>query len=44
MKPGVPASATLQSLGSFKADDLNLAELGKYNAEAVRIFDRVGWP
>jgi iron(III) transport system substrate-binding protein len=44
VKPGVPASATLQGLGTFKADDLNLAELGKYNAEAVRIFDRVGWP
>jgi iron(III) transport system substrate-binding protein len=44
VKPGIPASETLQSLGSFKADELNLAELGKHNAEAVRIFDRVGWP
>lgn len=44
VKPGIPASATLQSLGAFKADDLSLAELGKHNAEAVRIFDRVGWP
>ncbi len=44
VKPGIPASETLQSLGSFKADELNLAELGKHNAQAVRIFDRVGWP
>jgi iron(III) transport system substrate-binding protein len=44
VKPGIQRSAILQSLGSFKADQLNLAELGKHNAEAVRIFDRVGWP
>jgi len=43
VKPGVPPSAELQSLGAFKADDLNLAALGKHNAEAVKIFDRVGW-
>ena len=44
VKAGISPSATLQGLGSFKADTLNLAELGKHNAEAVRIFDRVGWP
>jgi iron(III) transport system substrate-binding protein len=44
VKPGISASDTLQGLGSFKMDELNLAELGKHNAEAVRIFDRVGWP
>ena len=44
VKAGIAPSATLQGLGSFKADTLNLAELGKHNAEAVRIFDRVGWP
>ena len=44
VKPGIPPSETLRGLGSFKADDLNLAELGRHNAEAVRIFDRVGWP
>jgi iron(III) transport system substrate-binding protein len=44
VKPGIPASQTLQGLGSFKADDLPLSELGRHNAEAVRIFDRVGWP
>ena len=44
VKPGIPASAVLQSLGAFKADDLPLSELGRHNGEAVRIFDRVGWP
>ncbi len=44
VKPGIPASQTLQGLGTFKADTLYLAELGTNNAEAVRIFDRVGWP
>ena len=43
VKPGVEASATVASFGEFKADDINLAILGELNAEAVRIFDRVGW-
>ncbi len=29
--------------GTFKADDLNMAALGEFNAEAVRIMDRAGW-
>jgi iron(III) transport system substrate-binding protein len=44
VKAGIAPSETLRGLGAFKADQLNLAELGKHNAEAVRIFDRVGWP
>jgi iron(III) transport system substrate-binding protein len=43
VKPGVAWSPVLKSLGEFKMDDLNLAELGRNNAEAVRIFDRAGW-
>jgi iron(III) transport system substrate-binding protein len=43
VKQGVPLSPELKALGEFKPDTLNLALLGKYNAEAVRIFDRVGW-
>lgn len=43
VKQGVALSDEVKALGAFKADDLNLAALGKYNAEAVRIFDRVGW-
>lgn len=40
---GIEASETLQAWGPFKADDLNLSELGRYNADALRLMDRVGW-
>jgi len=40
---GVPLNETLESWGTFKADTLNLAELGRHNAEAVRLMDRAGW-
>jgi iron(III) transport system substrate-binding protein len=43
VNPKVQSSTLLQSWGAFKADDLNLAELGKNNTKAVQIFDRVGW-
>ena len=43
VKPGVAVSATLMEWGAFKADDLNLDQLGQYNAEAVRLMDRAGW-
>jgi iron(III) transport system substrate-binding protein len=43
VRPGVEWSPVLKALGEFKADKLNLAALAKHNAEAVRIFDRVGW-
>lgn len=39
----VPSSA-LAALGSFEEDGLNASALGRHQAEAVRIFDRVGWP
>ncbi|MEO1658390.1 MAG: Fe(3+) ABC transporter substrate-binding protein [Pseudomonadota bacterium] len=41
--PGVAASSAVKTLGDFKADDLNVSALGKNQAEAVKIFDRVGW-
>ncbi len=41
--PGVPASETLERLGSFKADELNLTVLGVNNLEAVEIMDKAGW-
>jgi iron(III) transport system substrate-binding protein len=34
---------TLNTWGTFKADTLDLSLLGKYNAQAVKIFDRAGW-
>jgi len=43
VRAGVTLAPTVAQLGTFKADDINLAVLGKNNAEAVRIFDRVGW-
>jgi iron(III) transport system substrate-binding protein len=43
VKPGVPASETLRSLGEFKPDDLNLSRLGELNAKAVKLMDRAGW-
>jgi len=33
----------LASWGSYKADSINLDQLGKNNAEAVKIMDRAGW-
>ena len=38
-----PWSQTLKNWGEFKADDLNLEQLGKFNAQAVKIMDRAGW-
>lgn len=43
VKAGVSASSLLKSWGEFKADSINLSELGKNNAEAVKIMDTVGW-
>lgn len=36
-------SSAVQTLGTFKEDKLNVSALGKNQAEAVRIFDQVGW-
>lgn len=40
---GVPASPAAQALGAFVSDDLDAADLGRHQAEAVRVFDRAGW-
>jgi iron(III) transport system substrate-binding protein len=40
---GVEASDTLKAWGTFKPDGINLSELGRYNADALRLMDRVGW-
>lgn len=36
-------SDKLKSWGTFKADTLNLGELGKYNQTAVKLMDQAGW-
>lgn len=43
VRSSVAPTAVVQSWGTFKADPLNAAELGRHQAEAVRIFDSVGW-
>jgi iron(III) transport system substrate-binding protein len=36
-------SSTVQKLGKFKEDNLNVSALGENQAEAIKIFDRDGW-
>jgi iron(III) transport system substrate-binding protein len=43
IRDGIALAPVVASWGEFKADDLDLSLLGKHNAEAVRIADRVGW-
>ncbi len=38
-----PLAAPVEAFGSFKEDTLNVAELGRHNAAAVRVMDRAGW-
>lgn len=40
---GVATSTTLRAFGEFRADSVNMAKLGEYNAAAVRLMDRAGW-
>jgi iron(III) transport system substrate-binding protein len=43
VREDVEPSALLQTWGPFKADELNVSELGRLNAEAVKAMDRAGW-
>lgn len=43
VRPDVPVSDLLQSWGEFKADQLDVTELGARNAAAVMAMDRAGW-
>jgi iron(III) transport system substrate-binding protein len=43
VNPEATWSPLLRSWGEFKADSLNLSQLGAHNRAAVMIFDRVGW-
>jgi iron(III) transport system substrate-binding protein len=42
--PGTGLSPSVAALGLFKPDDLNLTALGEHQAEAVRIYDEIGYP
>lgn len=43
VNPAIAPSATLKAWGEFKADTLNVAQLGVLNPAAVRLMDRAGW-
>lgn len=43
VREGVEWSDTLKSWGDFKADTINLSQLGINNPTAVRTMDRAGW-
>ncbi|AUX70535.1 Fe(3+) ABC transporter substrate-binding protein [Porphyrobacter sp. HT-58-2] len=40
---GLKANSAVEQLGTFKADTLSVATIGKGQADAVKIFDRAGW-
>ncbi len=43
VNPRVEPSGAVKELGGFKADSLNLSDIEKYSAQALRIMDRAGW-
>src|SRR5690554_1937905 len=43
INPKASKPAILKTWGDFKADSVELYQLGKHNSEAVKIFDEVGW-
>ncbi len=43
VRKDVAATDLLKTWGDFKADTINLNQLGVNNAEAVKIMDRAGW-
>lgn len=43
VRKGIDHGTIVAKMGRFKMDELALDNLGRNNAEAVRIFDRVGW-
>lgn len=43
VRHGADQAPVIASWGTFKEDEINVAELGKNNAEAVMIMDRAGW-
>jgi iron(III) transport system substrate-binding protein len=43
VKPGISINETLRQWGNFVSDEVNIDQLGKLNADAVRLMDRAGW-
>ncbi|MGB0748295.1 MAG: Fe(3+) ABC transporter substrate-binding protein [Magnetospiraceae bacterium] len=44
VRADIPVSETLKAWGDFKADTLNLSQLGILNGDALMLMDRAGWP
>jgi iron(III) transport system substrate-binding protein len=44
VKPDAKWSPLVESWGRFKPDDVDLTKVAKLRAEAVRVFDRAGYP
>lgn len=43
VNPNVQPSDLLKSWGEFKAQEIDLAKLGEYNSEAVKLMNEAGW-
>ena len=43
IRGGIAFSKELEAFGKFKADTIDLSLLGKYNTDAVKLFDEVKW-
>jgi len=43
IRDNVEVSPTLKAWGPFIADQMNVSQLGKFNADAIKAMDRVGW-
>ena len=43
IRENVEVSSILQSWGPFRADKINVTQLGEYNSEAIKAMDRAGW-
>lgn len=43
VRQGVKIADLLESWGDYKKDAINLSELGKNNAQAVKLMDQAGW-
>jgi iron(III) transport system substrate-binding protein len=43
VNPAVEPSELLASWGEFKEQDINMSELGKYNSDALKLMNEVGW-
>ena len=43
IRDNVEVSSTLDAWGPFIADQMNVSQLGKFNADAIKAMDRAGW-